>query len=114
VNLQITAKDFPLTPSIKQYVAERVAHLTHRAPDILSVRVELDVDHNQHSGVTARSEVWVHLPGTVVSAGAKAESVRAALDLTVPKIARQIRDRKGRRLARRHGHHARRSQALRV
>jgi len=105
MNLQITAKDFPLTPSIKEYVAERVAHLTHRAPDVLAVKVELDVDHNRHSGVRARTEVWIHVPGSVISAGAKAESVRAALDLTVPKLARQLSDRKGRFVGRRKGHH---------
>jgi ribosomal subunit interface protein len=105
MNLQITAKDFPLTPSIRQYTAERIAHLTHRSTEVLSVKVELDVDHNRTTGVRARAEIWIHVPGSVISAGAKAESVRAALDLTVPKIARQLRDRKGRRLGRRHGHH---------
>lgn len=105
MTLQITGKDFPLTSAIKQYVAERVAHLTHRSPDVLSVKVELDVDHNQRSGVRARTEVWVHVPGVLLSAGAKAESVRAALDLTMPKLARQLRDRKDRRVSRRRGHH---------
>lgn len=105
MNLQITAKDFPLTPSIKQYVAERVVHFIHRTPEVLAVKVELDVDHNQRTGIRARAEVWIHVPGAVISAGAKGETVRSALDLTIPKLARQLDDRKGRRLSRRHGHH---------
>lgn len=104
MNLSITAKDFPLTPSIRQYVAEHVAVLNHRAP-VEMVRVELDVDHRHRHGIVGRCEVWVEVPGIVIAAGAKAESVRAAVDATMPKILRQLRDRKERFAGRTRGHH---------
>ncbi len=105
MNLIISAKDFPLTPSLRQYVAERVVHLTHRTPEVGRVRVELDADHHHHTGVLGRAELWVELRGRVYSAGAKGESVRAAIDLALPKLVRQLADGKSRTLSRRHGHH---------
>ena len=105
MNLVISGKDFPLTPSLRQYVAERVAHLTHRTPGVGRVRVELDADHHHRTGVLGRAEFWVELRGRTFAAVAKGENVRPAIDLVVPKLSRQLADGKSRTLARRHGHH---------
>src|SRR5438105_2091150 len=90
MNITISAKDFKLTPAIKEYVNEKMSKLEKFNPDILRIGVELDVDHNVTKGLKNRIEVWVYLHGKTVQAGVKAEHMDEAIDLVYPKIERQL------------------------
>lgn len=92
MNITISAKDFDLTPSIKEYVEEKLGKLERFSKHLQRVGVELDVDHSSHSGAIHRVEVWAYFPGKTLQAGLKAEHMREAIDLVYPKIERQIVD----------------------
>src|SRR5690349_14011695 len=90
MNITIGAKDFDLTPAIKEYVTEKMEKLDKYHPNIERISVELDVDHNVTKGLKHRIEVWVRWPGGEVQAGAKAEHMNEAIDLVFPKLERQL------------------------
>lgn len=101
MTITISAKDFKLTPSIKEYIDERFSRLAKFHPQVDRVGVELDVDRNVTKGKKFRIEIWVYLPGRTVEAGVKAEDMRQAADLVYPKIERQLVKLKEERLGRR-------------
>ncbi len=101
MNITISAKDFKLTPSIKEFVEERFSKLAKFHPQAHRVGVELDVDRNVTKGKKFRVEVWVYLPGRTVEAGVKAEDMRQAVDMVYPKVERQLVKLKEERLGRR-------------
>ncbi len=90
MNITISAKDFKLTPAIKEYVQEKIGKLAKFDKNILRIGVELDIDHNVTKGTKNRIEVWVYLPGVTLEAGMKAEHMDEAVDLVYPIIERQI------------------------
>lgn len=92
MNITISAKDFDLTPSIKEYVEEKLGKLEKFSKHILRIGVELDVDHSAQQGLIHRIEVWVYMPGKTLQAGLRAEHMREAIDLVYPKMERQIVD----------------------
>jgi len=105
-NLIITGKDFKLTPSLKAYVSKKMGKLDEfSSVRILEAKVELDVDHNQKSGLIYRTEMSVQLPGTIFKAGQKAYNMREAIDLCLPKLTEQVMKYKDKSLTRKKGHH---------
>ncbi len=102
----ISAKDFSLTPSIKQYAEQKFTALTRLSREPLQdLKVFLDVDRNQTHGDICRVEASALWRGTSYKAGTKATEMHEALDLCVEKLERQLRDAKDRWLAQRAGHH---------
>lgn len=90
MRITISAKDFKLTPTIKQYVTDKMEKLGKFNSRIQRIGVELDVDHNVTKGKKNRIEVWAYLPGETVQAGIKAEHMEEAIDLVFPKMERQL------------------------
>ena len=90
MNLTIGAKDFKLTPSLKEYVTDKLSKLQKFHPRITKIGVELDVDHNVTKGRKFRVEVWIDWAGGGIEAGSKGESMQEALDLVYPKLERQL------------------------
>ncbi len=90
MDITISAKDFKLTPAIKEYVNMKLGKLAKFNKDIMRIGVELDVDHNVTKGKKNRIEVWVYLPGKTLEAGLKAEHMDEAIDLVYPIIERQV------------------------
>jgi ribosomal subunit interface protein len=64
--------------------------LRHFNDKMERIRVELDVDHNATKGMINRVEVWIYLPGQIISAGVKAEHMNEAIDLVFPKLEKQL------------------------
>lgn len=90
--LIISAKDFDLTPSLKEYVNEKLGKLYRFSRHISKIAVELDIDHGHQHGRINRIEVWVTVAGAVLQAGHRAEHMHEAIDLVYPKIERQVVD----------------------
>lgn len=90
MTITISAKDFKLTPSIKEYIEEKFSRLQKFHPQLSRIGVELEVDHNVTKGFKNRIEIWVYLPSRTLEAGVKAEHMREAIDLVYPKIERQL------------------------
>ncbi|MBI5466581.1 MAG: ribosome-associated translation inhibitor RaiA [Candidatus Kerfeldbacteria bacterium] len=90
MDLIVSGKNFRLTPSLKNYVEQKVGRLSRFWRRIIRARVELDVDHNQKSGDIYRVEAKVEVPGPDIRLGIKARDMHAAVDLIVPKLERLI------------------------
>lgn len=91
-NIILTGKDFKLTQPLKDYVTQKMNKVNKFAPrDIIEIKVELDIDKNQKKGLINRVEMSVQLPGKILKAGLKAENMREAIDLCLPKLVRRIK-----------------------
>jgi len=86
----ISGKHFKLNEPLKVYIQQKLKKIKHLSPNILEFKVELDKDKNQHKGKIFRVEMSLKLAGKILMAGQKAEHMREAIDLCVPKITRQI------------------------
>lgn len=95
MDIIISGKNFKLTPSLKQYVEEKVGKLARYWNKIIRARVELDVDHNQKSGDIYRVETLLEVPGPDIRMGTKSSDMHAAIDEVIPKLERLISRVKG-------------------
>lgn len=89
MNISIKATHLDLTPSIKQYVEEKVGHLG-KFIVAQEAKVELDRDKHHHTGDVMRAEVMLIVGGKIMRAEASSEDIYAALDLVIPKLKEQI------------------------
>jgi len=89
MNISIKATHLDLTPSIKEYVEEKVGHL---AKFIVAqeATVELDRDQHHRTGQVMRAEIMLVVGGKIMRADATAEDIYSAIDLAIPKLKEQI------------------------
>lgn len=88
----ISGKNFKLTPTLKDYITKQMRKAKKFSPaPVIEMKVELDTDKNQRSGDIFRVAASIQLPGKIIKAGQKAEHMREAIDLCLPKLIRQIR-----------------------
>lgn len=107
-NIIITGKDFKLTQPLKDYVSRKMEKITKLSSlQIRDIKIELDFDKNQKSGLIYRAEMSVQLPGRILKAGEKAYNMREAVDLCIPKLVEQVTKYKDKSLSRKKGHHQR-------
>lgn len=90
MNIIVSAKTFKLSDYLVEYVEKKLEKLARLVPKDTDVKVELDHDHNQHTGLVFRVEVSLHLGKTVIKAGEKAEHMNEAIDLCVPKLVHHV------------------------
>ncbi len=90
MNVIISAKDFKLTDTLKAYVIKHTAKLSHFSKSIQEIKVELDADKNQTTGVRFRAEASALVNGRYFKAGERAEHIQEAIDLCMPKLVRQV------------------------
>jgi len=109
MNIQIKATNLDLTPSIKDYVEDKIGNLAKyiKADE---AKVELARDKHHRTGDVFRAEVMLMVGGKLMRADVEAEDIYAAVDLVVPKIKEQISKFKEKRttLARRGARSAKR------
>jgi len=86
----ISGKHFPLNQPLKTYIRQKLQKIKNLSPNILEFKVELDKDKNQQKGEIFRVEMSLKLAGKTLKAGQKAEHMREAIDLCIPKLTRQI------------------------
>ncbi|MEJ0021048.1 MAG: ribosome-associated translation inhibitor RaiA [Candidatus Doudnabacteria bacterium] len=89
MNIAIKATNLDLTPSIKEYVEEKVGALD-KFISVLEGKVELERDRHHHSGEVFRAEIMLVMSGKLMRADAEAEDIYAAVDLVIPKLKEQI------------------------
>jgi ribosomal subunit interface protein len=107
-NIIITGKDFKLTSPLKAYVTRKMTKISRLSSLRLEeIKIELDFDKNQKSGLIYRTEMSVQLPGTMLKAGQKGHSMQEAINLCIPKLIEQVTKYKDKKLSRKKGHHER-------
>ena len=89
MNISIKATHLDLTPSVKEYVEEKVGHL-EKFIKATEAKIELERDRHHHSGLGFRAEVNMFIAGKVMYAEAGAEDIYSAVDLVIPKLKEQI------------------------
>ncbi len=98
MNINIKGTNVDLTPSIKQYVEEKIGHLEKFLGKIESAKVELERDRHHHTGNVMRAEVMLIVGGKVMRADASSEDMYASIDMVVPKLKEQISKFKDKRV----------------
>ena len=97
MQVHVTARHFEMDPGLKQYVEDKVSHLSHYFDRVDEAHVVLEAEgHRMIAGVT------VHASRAVISSEQEATDIRSAFDRAVDKVERQIRRYKD-RLRRRKG-----------
>lgn len=96
MHIHLSPRHVALTAALHEYVAKKVSHLEELTSDIVAAHVVLV--HDEASAPEERYTVKVHLAvsGPDIHAEQQAQDLYAALDLTVDKLARQLRKRKTR------------------
>ncbi len=89
MNISIKATNLGLTPSIKDYVEEKIGNLD-KYIQAIEAKVELERDRNHKSGLVFRAELMLVVGGKLMRADARGEDIYAAVDLVIPKIKDQI------------------------
>ncbi|MFC1721804.1 ribosome hibernation-promoting factor, HPF/YfiA family [Patescibacteria group bacterium] len=95
MKIVIKGTNTDLTPSLKEYVYEKVGSLEKFFKRVVEVNVELEVDRKHKSGEIYRAEVMMFVPRDVLRAEEKATDMYAAIDLVIPKLAKQLEKYKG-------------------
>lgn len=89
MNISIKATNLDLTPSIKQYVEEKIGNLG-KFIVAQEAKVELARDRHHQTGAVFRAEVTMIVGGKIMRADHSSEDIYAAVDLTIPKLKEQI------------------------
>jgi putative sigma-54 modulation protein len=87
--ISIKGTHLDLTPSIKEYVEEKIGGL-EKFIAALEAKVELERDQHHHSGLVFRAEVTMIVGGKIMRAEALSEDIYASVDLVIPKLKEQI------------------------
>ncbi len=89
MNISIKGTHLDLTPSIKQYVDEKIGNLD-KFIVAMEAKVELERDQHHQSGLVFRAEVTMIVGGKIMRAESKGEDIYAAVDMVIPKLKEQI------------------------
>ncbi|HEV8601030.1 MAG TPA: ribosome-associated translation inhibitor RaiA [Patescibacteria group bacterium] len=90
MQIAIKGTNLDLTPSIKQYVEEKIGNLEKYLNGVLEAKVELERDRHHHTGEVFRAEVMLIIGGKILRADASSEDIYASLDMVIPKLKEQI------------------------
>ncbi len=90
MKIVIKGTNTELTPSLKEYVYEKVGQLEKYIKRVVEADVELEVYKKHNSGENFRAEVMLFVPKDVLRASEQATDMYAAIDLVMPKLKKQI------------------------
>src|SRR5690348_6316128 len=96
MNINIKATHVDLTPSLRDYIEEKIGGL-EKFISATEAKVEIDRDQHHHSGEVFHAEANLIAGGKIMHAEATAEDGYAAIDLLVPKLkeqAKKFKDKK--------------------
>ena len=85
MHLQLTGHQLDITPSLRDYVTEKLERITRHFDHLIDVNVILSV-----SKLEQKAECTVHVRGRDIFCESIAEDMYAAIDTLVDKLDRQI------------------------
>ncbi len=95
MQIHLSPRHMTLTAAIHSYVCEKVAHLETMAPSIVAAHIVLMHDETKKKRYVVK--VHLALPGPDVHAEDAEDDLYAAIDLTINKLAQQLRKYKTKR-----------------
>ncbi|MFH1754147.1 MAG: ribosome-associated translation inhibitor RaiA [Candidatus Latescibacterota bacterium] len=87
-----TARQYELTPALKDYAENKVYHLKHYFDQIVNAHIRFSVEKYRHM-----VEITVHINGRDFKSTDESEDMYASVDGAVEKLERQILKHKGKR-----------------
>ena len=89
MNINIKATHVDLTPSLKEYIEEKIGNL-EKYIVAGEAHVEIARDKHHKTGLVFHSDVNLYVGDKIMHAEAEAEDAYAAIDLLIPKLKEQI------------------------
>jgi putative sigma-54 modulation protein len=108
MNLHITGHHVQVTPSIRNYVSEKMERVTKHFDHVIDVNVIMSV-----AKLRQKIEATVHVRGRDIFCESTQEDMYAAIDALVDKLDRTIIKHKEKSLGHRHGDTPLKQRALR-
>ena len=85
MNLSISGHHLEVTPSIREYVIQKLGRITRHFDRVIDVKVFLSVDK-----LVQKAEVSIHVPGREIFAESTDADLYAAIDSLADKLDRQV------------------------
>ncbi len=85
MNLNITGVHLEVTPSLRDYLSEKIDRITRHVDNVIAVNVALSVEK-----LNQKVTVDVHLKGKDIHVEEVAADMYAAIDLVADKLDRQV------------------------
>lgn len=103
MNLSITGHHLEVTPSLRDYVTQKLERITRHFDRVIDVKVFLSVDK-----LVQKAEINIHVRGKDIFAESTDEDLYAAIDALIDKLDRQVLKYKDKQND--HGHEALKQQ----
>lgn len=97
MNINIKATNTTLTPAIKEFVREKMAHIEKFIRPEHKIHVELEVSKKHQSGMVHRAEIDIRPHGFYAESFGM--DFYSAMDLALPKIKEQLIKAKDKKLS---------------
>lgn len=104
MQLELQARHFELTDTVRDYVERKVERLDQKLPGLKATRVDLDHGMRRSLGEVYTAQVTTWVDGSILRAEEMHSDLYAAIDLATEKMHRQIGRYRGKRLHRWHDH----------
>jgi len=89
--LQISGNNFEITPSLKQYIEEKIGGVRNYFQEVKKIQVSLEVDHHHQKGdAVHRVHITVHIPKEAVHIDAATSEMHAAIDKAEDKLRKHL------------------------
>ncbi|WP_434633919.1 ribosome hibernation-promoting factor, HPF/YfiA family [Chromobacterium sp. CV08] len=85
MNLKVTGLHLEVTPSLREYIENKLERITRHVDHVIDISVTLSVDK-----LVQKAEVNVHLSGKDIHIEASEADLYAAIDLLMDKLDRQV------------------------
>src|SRR5687767_9458925 len=89
MNISIKGTHVELTPSLKEYVEEKIGHLK-KFIVAQEAHIEIARDKHHQTGLVFRSDINLIVGNKIMHAEAEAQDAYSAVDLLIPKLKEQI------------------------
>ncbi len=90
MNLTISGHHLDLTPTIREYMHNKLARIRRHFDNVIDINVILSIDKITEKEKRQKAEVSIHLKGKDLHAESIAQDIYAAIDIVVDKLDRQV------------------------
>ena len=97
MNLSISGHHLDVTPSLRDYVTQKLGRIIRHFDRVIDIKVFLTVDK-----LVQKAEINIHVPGKEIRAESSDADLYAAIDSLSDKLDRQVLKHKGK--TNEHGH----------